>query len=71
MSWGVLSKKIPTLLDLKNQFYLLKWSHNHSLNHDALHLENIGEKKFVMVYPLVLSPFEPTYCSPHALQENK
>ena len=30
MSWGV--KKNPTLLGLNNQFNLLKWSHNHSLN---------------------------------------
>ena len=41
MSSGVLSKKIPALLGLKNQFYLLKWSHNHSLNHDVIQLENV------------------------------
>ena len=51
MSWGV--KKNPTLLGLNNQFNLLKWSHNHSLNLDVLHLENVGEKNSVMVHPLV------------------
>ena len=61
MSSGVLSKKIPALLGLKNQFYLLKWSHNPSLNHDVPHLENVGEKNSVEVYLLVLPPFDSFY----------
>ena len=56
MSSGVFSKKIPALLGLKNQFYLLKWSHNHSLNHYVLHLENVDEKNSVVVHPLCCRP---------------
>ena len=61
MFWGVLSKKIHALFGLKNHFYLLKWSHNQLLNHDVLHLENVGEKNSVAVYHIVLPPFDSFY----------
>ena len=58
MPWGALSKKNPAFLGLKNQFYLLMWSDNltNSLNHDPLHLENVGGG-----VPPCATPFDSFY----------
>ena len=54
MSWGVLSKKIPVLLGLKNQFYLLMWSFTKQW------CPSLGKCwwKNVVVHLLVLPPFD-------------
>ena len=61
MSWVVLSKTIPAFVGMKNWFYLIKWSQDHSLNH-VLHLENVGEMWWCtrLCFPLTVFLFIPS-----------